>query len=263
MDKNKHQSWVHALLSAFDEEAFARVVLNDAVLDMPAGALSTMSHCVDIGPSGEIEIYVETSHFRWMASKAADGGLFLDVGAATGAICLPLAHQRPETEIICFEPATRARRLLTETIARNSIRGIEVLPVGVSDSVGSASFLERPLDEEGDTPYLPEASTLLAPGLPQQDGTVTRISTTTLDAFAAERGIVGREVTVKIDIEGYEVQALAGAHDFLAKNTVHLAIDIHQMPGQDHTTEAACREALSAHGYRFENMNHVLLCYPT
>jgi FkbM family methyltransferase len=262
MDKNKHQTWVHALLSAFDEDAFARVVLNDAVLDMPAGAISTMSHCVDIGPSGEIEIYVETGHFRWMASKARDGGLFLDVGAATGAICLPLACERPATEIICFEPATRARHLLTETVARNQLATIEILPIGISDAVGSASFLERPQDEAGDVPYLPEASSLMTLGLPQEDGKVTRIEVITLDAFAAQRGIVGREVTVKIDIEGYEVQALAGAHDFLAKNTVHLAIDIHQMPGQGHTTEAACREALSAHGYRFENLDHVLLCYP-
>lgn len=255
------QQWAHAFLSAFDEEAFCYVRFNDVDAFLPAGSLVTMYHCIHLGNDARFNVLAETNHLRWMVQRLQPGGVFLDVGAAIGQMTIPVALQRPGVSIYAFEPAQRARRLLIATLRRNEITGVRIIPAAISSHTGMVNFLERDIDPTGNCPWLAEASTIAAVGTTSQPREQTyEIEALTLDEFAKRHGIGGRNVVVKIDIEGYEIEALKGAQQFLATNRVDLAIDIHARPDGPEMTEDECRALLTPHGYRFERMGHVLLC---
>ncbi|MDR3713480.1 MAG: FkbM family methyltransferase, partial [Puia sp.] len=156
----------------------------------------------------------------------------------------------------------RARDLLQATIKRNSISNVEVFGFAVSDADGSAAFRERNLDLSGQTPFLPETSTLSGPDDKYHDGTVSEIRTIKLDTFAEEHNLKNRDIVMKIDIEGYEANALTGALNLLRSNRVYLSIDIHARIHGEGTTETDCKDILGPLGYSFEMRGHVLLCEP-
>lgn len=254
----------YALLSAFDEDAFARVQFNGVDLDLPAGTIVTMAHCLHV-VEGRLVLYVENLHSDWMFERLKADGVFIDVGASTGAMTLPFALHYKQLEAYAFEPAKRASRLLRKTLERNGVSNVIVMHDAVSDTPGMTTFVEQPVDPTGAVPYLPETSALSVAGAPEAQRAVDtfQVPVTTLDALVKERGIHRREIVVKIDIEGFEAFALRGAVEMIAANTVHFAIDIHTSVEHEGDTAPDCEELLEPFGYTFERLGHVLLCSPT
>src|SRR3954453_22137807 len=154
------EPWVLAVLSALDESAELWVRLNGWRMRLPVGTLLTMSHCISLGNAGELAAWVETAHFQWLQEQAQPESIFIDVGAATGVITLPMAAAVPGIKILAFEPAKRAEHFLKQAIESNGFCGVQVLPAAISDNDGTAEFLERPVDSSGDWPFLPETSAL-------------------------------------------------------------------------------------------------------
>jgi len=193
--------------------SFTLVDLNGQELWIPPETLRTMTHCThDNG--GRLFVNVERAHFEWMRARVEPGTHFIDVGASTGAICLPLAKEFGSAiSITAFEPARPARAILEATVARNGL-AITILPMACSDHVGRAKFYEFPNDDEGKYPWLPESSTLADTEWP---GTVeTSVELTTLDVQFSSLSPVSRAV-IKIDVEGHEAKVLGGALEFLAR----------------------------------------------
>jgi FkbM family methyltransferase len=250
-----------SILSAAEELSWVWVSLNGEKMFLPTGTLLTMAHCLALESDASINLDVEAAHLRWMQERLAGGSVFLDVGAATGAMTLPISKATKGIQIIAFEPAVRARRLLQATLTKNGFYGVNVLPLAVSDRVGTVQFADREISENGECPFLPETSSIVSADT-QSDphGKIETVETTTLDAVGKEFGLNGRNIVIKIDIEGYEVEALIGAQSLLASNKVALAIDIHEWPGHSGTTEKECRRLLEAAGYTcYPMMGHVLL----
>jgi len=262
-DKSPFQVQPHlqAILRSAEEEAWIRVSFNGHNTLLPAGTILTMAHCVVLTQEGNICLNVETSHLDWMRSRLVAGCVFLDVGSATGAMTIPIAIEHPEIQVVAFEPAERARRLLKATLVKNDLLGVSVVPCAISDTDGSVSFADRGISEDGSVPFLPETSTIVAEGHHDTYGDVVTMETLSLNTVCDRFGLSGRRVVVKIDIEGFEIKALCGADRFLANCHASLAIDIHVIPnGDGRTTEQTCREILSVAGYSHqEMMGHVLL----
>jgi FkbM family methyltransferase len=251
--------YLHALLYASEDESWIKVHFNGVMMWLPTGTLITMAHCVRL-VEGQIEVNVETAHLNWMRSRLVPGSTFLDVGAATGAITLPIVAEHPGVQIVAFEPADRARRLLTATLIKNNFSGVKIINAAVSDKNGSVTFADRPVSDDGSCPFLPETSTILRPGETDPHGRVIEVETVSLDNIAEVYGLTNRNIVIKIDIEGYEIEALNGAGALLNNNNVCLAIDIHKIPGQEITTESECRRLLDSYGYKCSDMvGHVLL----
>jgi FkbM family methyltransferase len=146
---------------------------------------------------------------------------------------------------------------LAATIARNDLNWIRILPLACSDQAGHTTFYEFPQDEGNVTPFLPEASTLVATSDPRAKAVTVEV--TTLDAqFAADHAI--KHAVVKIDVEGFEAKVLAGARQFLARVRPALAIDLHANPFGAGTTENDVRQVLTPLGYAFDKLGHVLVC---
>ncbi len=239
-------------------------VLNGLAVQLPRDTLRTMLHCVFATPDGGLDLYVETMHLDWMRAKLRPGDLFLDVGSSTGSMTLPVIIGFPEVRVVAFEPARTARRLLTETLAHNSLsERVEVRAEAVSDAVGELEFSELGYDPSSGAYYLPETSRLTNDQVPGQWVSERYpVSVITLDRFFAGRTDAATVRVVKIDVEGYEGNVVAGAMEFLRTHRPYLAIDIHDAPEGPPTCETACTERLSKLGYTFERMGHVLLCSP-
>ncbi|MFO0891963.1 MAG: FkbM family methyltransferase [Isosphaeraceae bacterium] len=219
--------------------------------------------CLHGKPEGPLDLYVETAHLKWMMSHVVEGGSFLDVGAATGTMTAVMAATFGSgVRIAAFEPARKARRLLEQTLERNGLAGVEVLPNAVSNSEGVVRFSEYGYDEAGGNPWLPDASAIHSQLIDDSRAESYDVETTTLDAFCSARGLQRNPTVAKIDVEGFEVHVLEGSLALIAAARPWFSIDIHKDPFGDGTTEPKVRALLGRYGYRFETMGHVLVASP-
>jgi len=242
-------------------DTYLHLKLNGYPLWLPRDTIRTMVHCAHWPDDNSLALWVETAHLNWMMERLAAGSMFLDVGAATGATTLPVAARfGAAVRIRAYEPAVAARELLIATLGRNAIEGVTVRPVAVSDTSGAAVFREYAQDESGAAPYLPEASSLAAPVMQPAPHRTYTVPVVTLDEDALPH--CEGPVVVKIDVEGFEAQVLAGARRLIEEYRPHLSIDIHVDPFGDGvtTTEAVVVPLLQ--GYQFQRFGHVLVCSP-
>jgi FkbM family methyltransferase len=253
---------INTVLQA-SEESYFRAVLNGVDVLLPRDTIRTMLQCVHGRQEGPLRIDIEDCHRRWMMSHMVEGGTFLDVGSATGAITIPMAAALgSKARIVAFEPARKARRLLEATLARNGLDSVEIVPKAISNFVGRATFCEYGFDESGTCPFLPEASSIQSIVIDDARVTKFEVEVTTLNAYYSARGDLGGPVVIKIDVEGFEVLVLEGASSLITSTRPWLSIDIHRDPFGEGTTEAKVRDFLAAFGYRFENLGHVLVASP-
>lgn len=253
-------------ISASTSDSWLRVRLNGVEVVLPRYTLMTMRHCISTQPNGDVELWVETGHSEKMKSELCDGAIFLDIGAATGAMSVPFALSFDgRVRIVAFEPSRRAREYLEATIERNGVRNVTVLDYALSNEAGSSEFVELPEDNTGAFPYLPEASRLAINNEPLDfDGQMRyTVPVTTLDAIRTQLELENAtRIVVKIDVEGFEDHVLNGSLQTISNHKPFFSIDIHVHPGTEIQTDTACIAILEPFGYRFERMGHVVLAYP-
>lgn len=244
-------------------ESWFECVFNGVRAWLPRHTLRLMVRGMKGNDDGPFEIEAELPHTNWLLSKSQPGRIFLDVGAATGTMSLPIALRLPQVKGIAFEPSRTANRVLRSTLERNRVTSVEVFDCAISDEAGTASFNEMGFDPTGENHFMPEVSAL-AHSTETHPLQIDKydVPVTTLDAFFARRGDARLVRSVKIDVEGFETKVLLGASELLRTARPFLAIDIHANPFADGTTERDVRAILEALHYRFETMKHVLLCYP-
>jgi FkbM family methyltransferase len=245
-------------------ESWFRVRLNEHLCWLPRDTVLTMTHCAIRSDQCAADLWVESAHLAWMLSKLRPGGIFLDVGAATGAMTLPVSRQFDgQIEIIAFEPARKARRLLVATVERNRLPGIRVVDAAISSEEGEVLFSEYGFDETGQTPYLPEASAIHSSLIDLSRVRQYKIKTLTLDLLAKDLSSDKRPIVVKVDVEGFESSVLKGARNLVRTARPWFAIDIHRDPFEAGiTTEPFVRSFFSEFRYDVKMLAHVALCSP-
>lgn len=176
-------------------------------------------------PGGEtVRVLPEYRHIGWnpveyaaFRAAAGPGAVALDVGANVGAYALLLgAWVRPGGRVYAFEPSPAAFDGLRRHVALNGLAGV-VHPVraAVSDRTGTAALAGA--DQQG-------TSRLAMAG----DGTTETVETMTIDDFCARRGIA--PTLIKIDVEGWELEALRGARETIARGGEGLALFVEMHP---------------------------------
>ncbi len=120
--------------------------------------------------------------------------VFCDVGANVGFYSLLASTLVGNGKVYAFEPLPRNLEYLRRHMVLNRVENVEVLPVAVSDTVGTAFFEQ-------------EASPLM--GHLAEHG-AQRVPTVTLD-FLVFNQLIAPPNYIKLDIEGAEVKALLGA----------------------------------------------------
>ncbi len=123
--------------------------------------------------------------------------LFVDVGANTGFYtCIAASRGKP---CIAIEPLPENLRMLYRNLTINSLGGVEVLPLAVSDQPCVIPIYG------GST-----GASLVRGWANVADAYAQLIPASTIDRLLAHR-LEGRRVFIKMDVEGAERAALAGA----------------------------------------------------
>jgi FkbM family methyltransferase len=148
---------------------------------------------------------------EWMIRRfgsAAAPKTFIDIGANVGYFTCVLARLAgPEGAVVAFEPEPNNLRLLQCNIALNGIRNASVEPVALGDADGTASLFIYKNSNQG------RHSLVASAGMTQIEVPVRRLD----DVLQTqERRFDGIDL-IKIDVEGYEPFALAGAPESISK----------------------------------------------
>jgi FkbM family methyltransferase len=135
------------------------------------------------------------------------GDTFVDGGANVGLFALVAARcVGASGRVVCFEPASATRSVLSRNVALNDYRWIEVRRDALGESEGHGEFRSF----EGDRAGLSSFAPAIIDTSTSEDVTIA-----TLDSALGQHLDAVR--LVKLDLEGSEVKALRGATRLMAQ----------------------------------------------
>jgi FkbM family methyltransferase len=125
----------------------------------------------------------------------------LDIGANVGFYsCLAASRGR---HVVSFEPSLRNLNFLYRNLWENKFSSVEILPLGLAKQSG----LSRIYGFGG-------ISSFVVGWGQAETSKYSLVPVTTLDAALAKR-FQGKRVLIKVDVEGFELNVLAGATETL------------------------------------------------
>jgi FkbM family methyltransferase len=182
---------------------------------------------------------VEVGSYRTFAESISSGDVVFDVGAHFGTYSMIAAWRGADVRVVAYEPSPLTRSYLTRHLEWNGLSDrVVVRDVCCSANQGMARFFVHPERPEGINGLMPDH------GLVE-----TQVRCTTVDAEAAELGAA--PTFLKIDVEGAELDVLAGSTQVLARHAPRILVSLHPrrlaMRGQ---SVADAMTWLCAHDYR-------------
>jgi FkbM family methyltransferase len=162
----------------------------------------------------------EPAMVKTLETSLRSGGVFVDLGANEGYFTVLAAKMMgPEGRVVAIEPQTRLQEVLRRNLKENGVeRIVEVSEFAISDEEGSATFYL--------TPDVNCGSSGLAQTTRYKNPTESVKTTTLAKLLAAKK--IGRVDLLKIDIEGYEYEAVLGSKEvFLNKIPKRIALELH------------------------------------
>jgi FkbM family methyltransferase len=175
---------------------------------------------------------------RWVRP----GDRVVDVGAHYGAYALPMARIVTEDGlVVALEPARHAREVLHRNIRMNNVSNVRVLPVAAGKEAAQGTLHMHKDRSRASLHELSEGAS------GNESVRVVRLD----DVLPRDR----RVALIKMDIEGYEQWALAGAKSILATDRpvvifehTPLATIAAGLP------EQGAWDVLTSHGYRMHRV---------
>lgn len=168
------------------------------------------------------------------------GSVFLDVGANIGLMsCVAGKRVGEAGKVIAVEANPKTVEILQYNIEINNLQNVEILPVGVSDEVGSALIYENWTVNRGGASLIKHAD---EPGI--------EIRIETLDHLYEPEAQLD---LVKIDVEGKEPEVIAGGLAWFRKQLPVFIVEVSESRGnQSGATPQQTVDAIRRVGdYRF------------
>ena len=156
---------------------------------------------------------------KWLEAYLPKGGAFLDIGANEGYSSVIAAKLvGDEGQVVAIEPQDRLQGIIQENCRLNSVRNVTVLQTAVSDKSGEQDFYESPSTNTG------SSSLARSTRYPVK---VQRTSVRTLAEIMDENRMNTVDL-LKMDIEGFEYEAVIGAQEgFREKRVLAFALELH------------------------------------
>jgi FkbM family methyltransferase len=155
----------------------------------------------------------------FLSARVTPGMTCFDIGANVGAYVLQLAEwSKPNGRVVAFEPNVGAREVLASHIAWNGIGGrVTVVPLAVSSASGENILYAEGADGMS---RLSQANDGL------KDTAVGKtVPVTSLDVWCPQHGIWPD--VLMLDIEGFEIEALRGARQTIARARPVVVVEMH------------------------------------
>ncbi len=193
---------------------------------------------------------VMTAEQQFWSDLNLSGMTVYDVGAFHGLLTMFFAS-RAKT-VVCFEPNTQNRNRLMENLKLNGIKNVEVRGTGVGSRHETLKMVGSPLMPGFASVNGKTVEELLHAGL---ETVAEEISLITLDEEIPKAGLPAPDF-IKIDIEGWEIEALRGACSTLALHRPALFLEMHgETVGEKKRKVAEIVSFLAGVGYR--NIRHI------
>jgi FkbM family methyltransferase len=171
-----------------------------------------------------------SSVYTWyephMASAIKDhlprGGTFWDVGANIGLISLFASKiVGPSGHVVSFEPSPQVLTLLRRNADGQNVK---VLPYGIGNADTLKSFAAQ--GTSSSSSFVKDVTAINRDFQPDQAIEQVTVTMYKLDTVL-DSGLSPNPTLVKIDIEGFELEALKGADHILSSARPKLLIEIH------------------------------------
>ncbi|MBT1159332.1 FkbM family methyltransferase [Aminobacter anthyllidis] len=144
-----------------------------------------------------------------------------DVGAFHGLLTLFFASRAKA--VVCFEPNTPNHKRLMENLMLNGVDNVKVRKVGVGSRRETCNMVASALMPGGASIDGKTVAELLRAGV---ETVVEEISIVTLDEEIPQAGLPTPDF-IKIDIEGWEIEALRGARNTLELYKPAIFLEMH------------------------------------
>ena len=177
---------------------------------------------------------------RFLRERVRPGAVCIDVGANVGVYVLQFAHWiGPTGRVIAFEPNPGARRVLERHVHYNGIADqVSIVPAAVGEKPGEAVLYAAGADG---------MSRLGAPNKAIAERVAEfRVPVTTLDHFCQVESLIPDWLL--IDIEGFEIAAIAGASELIRerRNSLGIVVEMHPDAWESAGSSRAEAESLLA-----------------
>lgn len=166
----------------------------------------------------------------------------IDAGASEGYyLIFSKERSKKETKIFAIEPISIMHKALLETVKLNNIKNFKLLPFALGDCEDEV-LLELDYDRLCD-------SNIKKNNFLSSDKKIENIKQKTIDVIIKEQNISGNGL-IKMDIEGFEMNALKGAEKTLKHLKPSLAIAVYH----EYENALKCKEIIKKANpdYHFE-----------
>lgn len=211
----------------FLRRSITGVTARIAIHESPAGLIcrvdDTFSFSAPLAAKSDLQHYATSqegrAEFGALARAARDtGGVLFDIGAHCGLVSTLWCAARPGNRAFSFEPSPSLGRRLSEIRELNQFGDRMTLnQVGIGAMNGTAEMLMDPVGGFVQSRHFDHTMW----SVPQS----IEVPIETIQA-AAER-LNATPNCVKIDIEGYEFEAIKGSSEFLAQHRPVLFLELH------------------------------------
>jgi FkbM family methyltransferase len=186
----------------------------------------------------------ETPEHLFWSSLDLTGAVVYDVGAFHGLLTLLFASQA--RQVVSYEPNHHNRQRLEENLALNHLTNVTIRPVGLGSSRETLSMAFHPLTPGGASLMQGTAEPAIRPS----GVSVEKVSITTLDLDIEEGGLPIPDF-IKIDTEGWELEAIRGADRTLSRHHPSLFLEMHgETMNEKRRKVAQIVDHLGSIGYR-------------
>ena len=194
---------------------------------------------------------VEQSIIECWESAARFANVVFDVGANAGIFSLAALAVQPSITVHAFEPTPEIAARLRKTVTLNGLKRLHVHEVAVFKQNGQAT-LKRFRGETGTNEGMNFITTSL------EDNGEERVETVSLDDFCRSLSIDYIDL-LKIDIQGHEYSALAGAEGLIRDGrigTIFTELNWAMPQGENCPATESVR-LLSSAGYEFSEPGRI------
>jgi FkbM family methyltransferase len=141
-------------------------------------------------------------------------GRILDIGANIGIMSVWLGRNRPQAEILAFEPIPHNIKALKKVLAHYKLKNVQVIEKALGNNNGEVEMVMPVLDEvkmQGLSHVIHESITDF------NQGSTYKTPITRLDDCEALQNGGAAVVAIKLDVENFEYFVLEGARQTISK----------------------------------------------
>lgn len=161
-----------------------------------------------------------------VADLAKPGTAIADVGGNVGGLAIPWAMAMPDVAVHSFEPNPAALSRFNANLSINPAPNLHVVEKALGSEPGQLTF------HAFDGVYLADSSFVQPPKI-DNPGNVINVDVITLDDYFRDKDV--QPSVIKLDVQGYENQALAGAQGILSNVRPYIVFEHedHNFPDEE------------------------------